>query len=566
MAWGSSLRSIPGRRGAKTTCRSLEHLDQEIPANGRRGEVAPLIAARVENLLGSLFGDLPPSRKMRSKEEEEEGGERGEGRRGEGKGEEEGGRRKGRGREDSPEECVSFVNHGRECRRDDVCGFMVECFRAHRNFFCRAACVHFFALEGLLAGVWASQLPEIQERNDLSDSTLGLCGLAVYFGTVAGTPLSGFLITKLGSKWATIAGAISFILSLPLIGIDVNLPYLILAMLMFGIGMGISSFPSLTSPHLTSNFPHLANLRSNGRRHECFCSCRRGRGQETADGKFSRELFGGGCDWLTLRKHLIFRRMVCSLSLLLSPHRVGRRSSLEIFVLSSALTLVTTTVFGGGLYKSADEASFSKLHQQVFEIVDPVEDQENTVAPLLETPSTPQSSASTSLVALCVVGFLGSYGEGAMVTWSVIYFQRYINIPSALQTIGFFTFMICMAIGRFSCDFLRKCFGRRKLIRCSGIFAAVGVCLIIIAPTLNDQLSEILTCEIGVVLVGIGLSTIVPTVFSSAGHLPGTHAGSSIATVAAFTYCGSIVAPPLIGGISQGLDSLRYRNSDSNTH
>jgi hypothetical protein len=34
-------------------------------------------------------------------------------------------------------------------------------------------------------------------------------------------------------------------------------------------------------------------------------------------------------------------------------------------------------------------------------------------------------------------------------------------------------------------------------------------------------------------------------------------AGTAIATVAAFTYCGSIVAPPMIGAISQSLDSLR---------
>jgi MFS family permease len=130
-------------------------------------------------------------------------------------------------------------------RRYDVWR-MMECsvggsfFQKNRNFFCRVACIHFFGLEGILAGVWASQLPEIQEKNNLSDSTLGLCGLAVYFGTVAGTPLSGILIRRLGSKWATIIGAISFVLSLPLIGINVNLMYLVLAMLMFGIGMGLT--------------------------------------------------------------------------------------------------------------------------------------------------------------------------------------------------------------------------------------------------------------------------------------------------------------------------------------
>jgi fucose permease len=253
--------------------------------------------------------------------------------------------------------------------------------------------------------------------------------------------------------------------------------------------------------------------------------------------------------------------MVCFLIHLLSDFI---RSSLEIFVLTSAAMLVTTTVFAGGLYKSTEESYFTKLHRKVLKNMDTEEeDQENASVPLLEsparqTPATASTNYSTSLVTLCAVGFLGSYGEGAMVTWSVIYFERYIDVPTSLRSIGFFTFMICMAIGRFSCDFLRKSFGRRKLIRVSGIFAGVGMCLIIVAPVFKDQLFEIFVSEVGVVFTGLGLSTIVPTVFSSAGHLPGTHAGTSIATVAAFTYCGSIVAPPLIGGISQGFHSLRY--------
>jgi hypothetical protein len=37
-------------------------------------------------------------------------------------------------------------------------------YDANRNMFCRAAVIHFFMLEGLLAGVFASQLPTIQVR------------------------------------------------------------------------------------------------------------------------------------------------------------------------------------------------------------------------------------------------------------------------------------------------------------------------------------------------------------------------------------------------------------------
>ena len=68
----------------------------------------------------------------------------------------------------------------------------------------------------------------------------------------------------------------------------------------------------------------------------------------------------------------------------------------------------------------------------------------------------------------------------------------------------------------------------------------------------------IVFCTMGLMLTGAGLSTLIPTVFSSAGHLPDQDTGKAIATVAAFTYSGSILSPPMIGSMSTAFDSLRY--------
>lgn len=86
-------------------------------------------------------------------------------------------------------------------------------YRDHRNMFCRVAVIHFFMLEGFLAGLFASQLPTIQENAELSDSALGMllicvcmytfsckligsgaCVLFLYFGTVFATSAAGKLI------------------------------------------------------------------------------------------------------------------------------------------------------------------------------------------------------------------------------------------------------------------------------------------------------------------------------------------------------------------------------------
>jgi MFS family permease len=88
------------------------------------------------------------------------------------------------------------------------------------------------------------------------------------------------------------------------------------------------------------------------------------------------------------------------------------------------------------------------------------------------------------------------------------------------------------------------------------MLASTGLLVVVLAPSCGEQYSLPMAC-IGFAITGCGLSTLIPTMFSTAGHLPGVHAGSSIARVAFFTYCGSIIASPLIGALSDAFDSLR---------
>jgi len=152
------------------------------------------------------------------------------------------------------------------------------------------------------------------------------------------------------------------------------------------------------------------------------------------------------------------------------------------------------------------------------------------------------------------VGFLAAWGESATVTWSVVYFDRYIKAASVLQSLGLTSFMICMAIGRFLCDYFRHHFGRRRIIRAGGLLAITGQIIVVLSVDL--PVPVFFAC-LGFAITGFGLSTIIPIVFSSSGHLPGVHAGSALATVACCSYSGSIVSSPAIGLISDSLGSLR---------
>jgi MFS family permease len=58
-------------------------------------------------------------------------------------------------------------------------------------------------------------------------------------------------------------------------------------------------------------------------------------------------------------------------------------------------------------------------------------------------------------------------------------------------------------------------------------------------------------------LVGLGVSSIVPTVYSAAGKHGKVPPGIALATVSSVSFLGFLMGPPLIGYISE-IASLRY--------
>ena len=159
---------------------------------------------------------------------------------------------------------------------------------------------------------------------------------------------------------------------------------------------------------------------------------------------------------------------------------------------------------------------------------------------------------------LCCLSFLAAFGEGSLVTWMVIYFDRVLGADSVDKSAGFICFMVAMAVGRFCCDYLRRVYGRKLMVFVSGVLAVSGLMLVFAVSTLPSAVAIALS-SIGLTITGFGLSTLLPISFSSAGHLTELlHSGTSVATVAVCAYCGSITASPLVGVLSDLTGSLRY--------
>lgn len=160
------------------------------------------------------------------------------------------------------------------------------------------------------------------------------------------------------------------------------------------------------------------------------------------------------------------------------------------------------------------------------------------------------SRPDPTLVQLGIIGFCSMASEGAMFDWSGIYFKDVVHAPASLVILGYTSFMIMMASGRFVADKLIARFGRKHLLQVSGVLISAGLFTSVLFPTL-------VASTIGFMMVGLGVSSIVPTVYSTAGKNGKIAPGIAIATVSSVSFLGFLMGPPLIGYISEAA-GLRY--------
>lgn len=154
-----------------------------------------------------------------------------------------------------------------------------------------------------------------------------------------------------------------------------------------------------------------------------------------------------------------------------------------------------------------------------------------------------------SLINLGIIAFCSMICEGTMFDWSNVYFQKVILPPKALAGIGLTAFMSTMASGRFFGDWVATRLGVRRILQLSGILTASGLLVAILFPWLLPAL-------LGFLLVGAGVSSVVPLVYSAAGRSKTFSPGVALAAVSTLGYLGFLFGPPFIGFVAQ-LSSLR---------
>lgn len=149
-----------------------------------------------------------------------------------------------------------------------------------------------------------------------------------------------------------------------------------------------------------------------------------------------------------------------------------------------------------------------------------------------------------SLLLLGAIAFCCLSAEGCMFDWSGVYFRDVVMAEGSLVSLGYASFMIMMATGRFTGDRLARRFGRKRMVQLSGLLIFGGMMFAVLFPA-------ILTATIGFMIVGLGVSSIIPLMYSTAGKVKEVASGIAIATVSGVGFFGFLMGPPLIGYIAE---------------
>lgn len=151
------------------------------------------------------------------------------------------------------------------------------------------------------------------------------------------------------------------------------------------------------------------------------------------------------------------------------------------------------------------------------------------------------------LLKLGVIAFCSLICEGTMFDWSGVYFLKIVKAEPAWVGAGYTAYMIAMASGRFIADWLTHKIGVQRVLQLSGSLTVFGLLISILFP---HEIPAI----IGFLIVGLGVSSVVPLAYSAASKSKTMPASQALSTVTTIGFFGLLVGPPIVGLIAGETD------------
>jgi MFS family permease len=351
----------------------------------------------------------------------------------------------------------------------------------------RLAVALFYFSMGLCFSSWASRIPDIKTSLHLNDGMLGSILFALPVGQFLMMPFSGKLVTRFGSHKVILIALPLYTICLSNIGLVKQGWQLAVALFLFGLA------------------GNLCNISINTQ-------------GVSAERLYQRPImasFHGGWSLAGFTGALIGLLMI---NLKVAPY--------WHFITVILIVWIIVWINYPFLVKGMSDPNKGETKRKFFGKPDSI------------------------LLQLGIIGFFSMASEGAMFDWSGVYFKDIVKAPASLVILGYTSFMIMMASGRFLADYVITKIGRKRLLQICGIMISTGLFTAVLFP-------HLVSCTISFMLVGLGVSSIVPTVYSAAGRHTKVPPGIALATVSSVSFLGFLMGPPLIGHIAQ-IAGLRY--------
>ena len=417
----------------------------------------------------------------------------------------------------------------------------------------RACVYYYYSLEGLFNSAVASVNPRLKDELNVNDVSFGAVILFFNVGYIAASWVSTFIIALFGSKRAAFLGAQLMAMALVLVGLSGNFAVYLMTMTVFGLFQGVMDISMNSMAFLTEVVTGKKLLGSN---HAVYSVSAAVGGQIVA-------VFLGQTSLSDVHIYTCYAMFGLCATLLANFFNIySYKKEAELLKEHSHSSAGESRYHSLDAHKSDSEERVSEAgggdvansHAAGLTGEGSVED------PAAAEPVHADVSAGSllsvearPLLLFALVAMLACFGEGSISAWATIFYMRSLGAPDMLITLGYSFFMAFMAVGRFSCDYLRLKFGRVRIIRWAGVTVAAGSALIYGSTFVTKEgRLDVVVATLAFSMVGLGLSCLIPTMYSSAGHLKGVFSSATnIAVISAFTNFGCLISGPVVGGISQ---------------
>jgi fucose permease len=350
-----------------------------------------------------------------------------------------------------------------------------------------------FIGSGFAFASWASRIPQVRDRLDLDPAALGLLLLAVAAGSLLALPLSGLVVTRIGSARVVTVMAILFGVGLSTVAVGSFAGVMPVAVGLFLLGFANGAWDVAMNVQGTVVERHLRRS------------------------VMSR--FHAGFSLGTVAGALLGAAMVA----LYVP--------VAVHLAAVAVLIPVGVVWQAQRFVSDQAPTGPDRSEQV-----------PSAAAL-----TAWREPRTLLIGVFVFAF--AFAEGVGNSWiSVAAIDGY-HVPDALGTLAFAGFLIAMTTGRWFGPALLDHYGRTTVVRLLALIGIAGVVLFVFAPGFGYAFA-------GCILWGLGASLGFPVGMSAGGDDP-RRAAARVSVIASIGYCSSLAAPPTIGVLGNHLTALR---------